>query len=522
MLDILIKNGTIIDGTGKPGFVADLAVKGGVIEEIGSLGNVKAKTTIEAAGHYVAPGFIDVTNHSDVTSSLFQAPSLESMALQGVTTIIGGNCGVSLAPLTDPDIVHSLRRWSGAVLNVNWLSMNEYLAEVEKKRPALNYGTLVGHGTLRRGVTGEAARLLTLEELAKLKFMLAEALNAGALGLSANLAAAHEHHATADEMIEISKVLAVHGGVFKIHLRDEGRELIAAVNEALRIGNGAGVPVAIAHLKAIGRASWGLMRRAVAMIESTASHGEPVVYDITPYARTGSHLHMLLPLWVREGGFRAMLQRLRDPSIRVNIARELRFLTLHFDKLSVAEAEDGVSPGKTLAELADNMGIDPHEAVLSLLLANRGRVVIIGTTLQKQNIELGVMSSRAIVASNGSAHHTGSIDTASHSHPRSFGAFPHFLHTFVRDRKKLSWEEGIRKITSLPARFLGLKKRGEIIKSNIADLVIFHPNGIKDRATYKNPFLPPQGILNVIVSGVLVVSEGKMTGERPGRVIRKT
>lgn len=522
MLDILIKNGTVIDGTGKPGFLADVALQDGVIQDVGALKDAKAHTVTDAEGRYVAPGFIDVTNHSDVTTALFSDPSLASMALQGVTTILGGNCGVSLAPFTDPDIVHGIRRWSGATLNVNWLSLAEFLAEVEKRNLALNFGTFAGHGTIRRGVTNEAPHSLTLEEFAKFKSMLAEALDQGALGLSANLSGAHEHHASVDELAEIAKVMAAHGGVFKLHLRNEGTGLIAAVNEALRIGNEGEVPIAISHLKAVGRKSWGLMRQALTMIEGARRGGERVLFDISPYATTGSHLSSLLPEWAREGGYAAMLLRFKDPEVREKILTELKSRTLHFDRLAVAEAEDGASSGKTLADLADRMSLDPNEVILELLAANRGRVTIIGKTLKLKNIELGISTSEGIIASNGAAVSREPGMPRERLHPRSFGAFPHFLHRYVRDTKLLSWEHAIQKITSIPAEFFRLGKRGQIAKHYAADIVVFDPNTIADRATYANPFRAPVGIDRVIVNGIPVASAGAMTGQRPGQVIRRS
>ncbi len=522
MYDIIIKNGRVIDGTGKPAFNADLAIHKGTIAEIGDLGKAHGEKIIDALGHCVAPGFIDITNHSDVTAAMFRSPMLESMVRQGVTTVIGGNCGVSLAPLVTPDVIHSVRKWTDtSSISVNWLSMAEYLAEVARLKLAINFGTLVGHGTLRRGVAHEEERPLSLEEIASLKMLLKSALREGAFGLSTNLSASHEAAATPDEITEIVKAMQAEGGVYKTHLRNEGASLISGVNEALQVAHGAKVPVAISHLKAVGRKSWPLMKRAVAMINRTAKSGERIIYDITPYSSTGSQLSALLPPWVREGGFSAMLLRLRDKSLRQSIVGDLADLTLHFERTRIAEADDGISPGKTIAELAVRSGLSPEDTMIELLLANGGRVSIIGKTLHSKNIALGIRGAVSVIASNGSGL-SGAPDQYALPHPRSFGAFPRFLSRYVTKEKMLSWEEAIMKIASLPAEFMGIKNRGKILPKYAADIVVFSPETVRDRATYENPYLFPTGIPHVIVNGVAVVSEGALTGARPGAVLKKT
>ncbi|MBI2096637.1 MAG: amidohydrolase family protein [Candidatus Sungbacteria bacterium] len=521
MYDLLVKNGQIIDGTGKPAFSADIAADQGTIVKIGNLSAASAQTVIDAAGHYVVPGFIDITNHSDVTAALFHTPGLDSLVRQGITTIIGGNCGVSLAPLVTADTIHAIRKWAPtSSINVNWISVSEFLKEVEKIRPAVNFGTLVGHGTLRRGVIGEEQRVLSLEELSSLKLLLKTAIREGAFGLSTNLSASHEAPATPDELIEISKVLKSEGGIYKTHLRNEGISLIASVNEALQIAHGAKVPVSISHLKAIGRKAWPLMKRALKMIERTQKSGEDVIFDVSPYASTGSQLSALLSPWVREGGFGHMIERLRDRSIRPTIVEDLAGLTLHFDRIRVAEAEDGISPGKTIADLAIRSGLSPEDTMIELLVANSGRVSIIGKTIHRKNIARAVRNATAVVATNGSGFSDVS-DGYLLPHPRSFGTFPRYFYRYVNQEKILSWEEAVIKATSLPARFLGIPNRGLIAEKYAADIVVLSPDTIRDRATYENPYLFPGGIPYVIVNGAVVVSGGAMTGNRPGKVLRR-
>lgn len=521
MNDIVIKGGTIIDGSGGAGFIGDVGIDRSRIAEIGGT-NISGKQVINADGLYITPGFIDITNHSDVTAAIFRSPLLENLALQGITTIIGGNCGTSLAPLVEPDVIHGIRKWADtSSINVNWLTMAEYLAEVERHKLSLNYGTLIGHGTLRRGITKDAVRSLTLEELSQLKVLLREALKEGALGFSTNLGSAHEHHATTEEIIEIVRVLSVEGGIYKAHLRDEGEDLISSLNEALRIGAETGVSVSISHLKAVGRRAWPLMKLAVGMIERDSQGGHAVSYDISPYLTTGSQLYQLLPPSIREGGFTSMLGRLSDMSLREKIKSEIAGLSLHFDRIRISEADDGLSSGNTIQELALRGGIDPIDMMIELLIVNRGRVSIIGKTLRPKNVEFGIKNKHGFIATNGTAYPVDG-EGASRPHPRSFGTFPHFLHKYARDEKLLSWEEAIAKITSRPAESIGLTDRGTLAKDYFADIVVFDPKTLRDRATYVNPLVPPIGIHEVIVNGEIIVTRGAVTGKRPGKVIKKS
>lgn len=521
-MDRIIRNVRIIDGTGKPGFTGDIGVKKGLIEKVGNLAGETAKEDLDGHGLTVTPGFIDITNHSDVSAALFLNPGLESLVRQGITTIIGGNCGVSLAPLTDPDIIHGIRQWAPtSAINVNWLTVAEFLKELEARKLTLNFGMLVGHGAIRRGVTHEEARPLTPEELGEAKLVLERALADGALGLSSNLGAPEERDGTTDEIIELCKTVAHHHGVYKPHLRNEGRNFLAALNEALRIGFDARVTVVVSHLKAVGRSVWHEMHHALNMLTSATENRQRIFFDFYPYPTTGSQLLELLPAWVRAGGFHQMLERLENPELRVKILEDLGGMTLHYDRIRIAEAEDGISPGKTIQALALRMEADPRETMLRILRANRGRVTIIGRTLSSKNLDLLVRHPLGVAATNGSAY--GFLpDPKALPHPRSFGAFPHFLHRFARERQLISWEEAIHKITGRPAEIFGIRNRGTIAASMQADLVMFDAEKLRDRSTYKNPYQPPEGIGLVMVNGIPVLSNGVLTGERPGQIIRRS
>lgn len=303
MYDIIIKNGTVIDGTGKPMFEADVGVSEGKIKEIGDLGNEKADRIFDAKGKYVTPGFVDVNNHSDTYWRIFNNPELESLIYQGVTTIVGGNCGSSLAPLTDHDIIKSIQKWADIrTVNLNWLSVTEFFDEVQRNNLSLNFSSLVGHSTLRRGLIRDEVRSLTDNELKDMKKMLKNAMKEGALGLSTGLVYTHAKLAKTEELVELAKVVAKYNGVYTTHIRGESSNLIESIEEAIDVAKQSGVKLHISHLKAVGKENWHLMQDAIGMIETAKSNGMNISFDVYPYTVTGSVLYILLPEWVAKGG----------------------------------------------------------------------------------------------------------------------------------------------------------------------------------------------------------------------------
>ncbi|MFY9461648.1 MAG: D-aminoacylase [Candidatus Sungiibacteriota bacterium] len=522
--DILIRNGTIIDGSGQPRFEADIGIQGGMIKDIGRLGDASAKETIGATGRFVTPGFIDITNHSDSNGSLFQDPLQEASLTQGVTTILVGNCGVSLAPLASAEAIKSLGKWQDiSQINVNWASFGELLDELSRHELGVNVASLVGHNTLRRGVIGNEIRPLTLEELAKLQYLIEESILEGAFGLSTSLSNSHEQVASTDEIVAMAKAVGRSGGIYKTHLRNESRDLLSSINEAIRIGREAKVPVVISHMKAMGRRSWRFFHQAVKMIENARkTDGVTIHFDISPYARTGSFLYLMLPPWVREGGFTEMFKRFREPETRQKILEYLKPETFHFDKITIASAENKGLNGKTLQEISEAVKQPAEEVMLDIILASQGRATIFGRTLAFKNVLLGVKTSFSIIASDGSGVAQEFIKSGKLAHPRSYGAFTHFLHYFIGDKGVITWEEGVKKITSLPAEAVGFKKRGLIKPKYHADVVIFDPAAIRDTATYQNPFVSSKGVEWVIVNGRVAVENGKVTGVSAGHVLRKS
>ena len=520
--DIIIKSGMLYDGRGSDPLQGDIGIAGDRITAIGALTD-GAATIINAAGKYVAPGFIDITNHSDTHLTIFKYPGLESMLLQGVTTAIGGNCGASLAPLGSPDAIEGIQKWADiSEININWATFEEYLGELGNLHPGINFGSFVGYGTLRRGVIGDGVRVLTPEEREKVKFLLANALDQGAFGLSLGLSYGHEAISPTEELIEIAHVVRARGGMLKIHLRSEGNGLLAAVNEAVRIGREAEIPIQISHLKAIGRKSWRMLAPALDIINHAKESGLDINFDVSPYATTGSSLYLLIPAWAREGGFTELFKRIDDLVERKKIIDTLSTYTLHPNKILITSSLIKNIVGKTLGEIAENAGITIEEALLASVRASEGRVSIIGKTLSVRNTRKEIENPHSFIASDGAGYSDTAFQSGDLIHPRSFGTFSHFWHRFVIERALISPQEAIKKITSAPAKKLNLRDRGVLAKGAFADVVVFDPNMFKERNTYRDPYKYAIGMDWVLVNGKAAVAQGVITHTRSGHVVKKS
>ena len=522
--DIVIKNCRIVDGTGSPEFEGAIGISDKKIAVIGPIVSERGvKTVIDAKGKIVCPGFVDITNHADTIGTLFSYPDQESMVAQGITTIIGGNCGSSLAPLLSPNDIYTLQKWrTESIATVDWLSLGEFLSAIEKLKPGVNFGTLVGFGTLRRGVLKNQNRPFTYEDFLTLKDMLSNALREGAFGFSTGLAYAHERVATTEELIDIASVLKKEGGIYKTHLRSESLNLFGAINEAITIGREAGVPVSISHFKAIGRRSWKEFHRALGLMERANGNEVKINFDAYPYITTGSFLYLLLPPGVYEGGFVSLFKRLRDPVIRLDVIKTLKKQTLHYDTIMVSTAwKTKHSIGKTIQRISELIGISPEEALVQLLLANQGRVTIFGRTIHRQHVRWALEHPLSMVASDGCGYGLKHRETGERVHPRSFGAFPRFFRLATKKWASLTVPEAIRRMTSGPAEVIGIKRRGILAKGNFADIVIFDPEEMRSLSTFEDPYQYPRGILWVLVNGVVAVRNGIHQRSRAGMVIRK-
>lgn len=522
MYDILIKNGTLIDGTGNPMCSGDVGIGDDKIVKIGELHNEKGEIEIDASGKFICPGFIDVNNHSDIYWRIFLNPDLESLISQGITTIVGGNCGSSLAPLYESETIASIQKWIDLEkISVNWRSLKEFFTVLEKKKLSVNFATLIGHSTLRRGVLKDDFRNPKPIEMEAMERMLKVSLKEGALGMSTGLIYTHAKTASTEELTDLAKITKKYNGVYATHIRGEKGELIEAVHEALEIAQNSGVKLHISHLKAMGEKNWALMDKALGLLEKGKQNGIEITFDVYPYTNTGSVLYTVFPDWIAEGGRKIMLSRLRDPAIRTKAVQEMKKSNFDYSKIEIA-----ISPlNKTLArkkisEIAVSQEKSVEEAVIDVLIASGGRVITSMDILSEENVEKAIAHPLSIISSNGAGYNLEHRTSGEIVHPRNFGTFPRVLSKYVSEKKILTWEEAIKKMTAIPAKKFNIGKRGELKKGNYADVVIFDKDKIKDLSTKENPYQYSQGIDFVLVNGKIVLQEGGYVGNKNGRIIR--
>jgi N-acyl-D-amino-acid deacylase len=523
MYDIIIKNGTIIDGTGSKMFAGDIGIKEEKIKEIGNLQNERADIVIDAKGQYVSPGFVDVNNHSDTYWRIFLDPNLESLIHQGITTIIGGNCGSSLAPLANKNIIQTIQKWADIKLvNLNWLSMKEFLKEIENRKIALNFASLTGHATLRRGILGDKMESLSKEKLKLMKKMLEKSLKDGSIGFSTGLVYTHAKLASKEEIVEMAKIVKKYDGVYATHIRGESEELLQAVTEAIDVARESGVNLQISHLKAMGEKSWPLFRKALMLIEKANKEGINVNFDVYPYTATGSVLYVLLPDWIAEGGKRMMIHRLKDPAIKQKLLKEMKESGYDYSKVVVSISPlDKTLSRKRIVDIAEAQGRSVEETIIDILIASEGRVITMMEVLNEDNIIDAIKNPLSIISTNGSGYDIEHRNGGELVHPRNFGSFPRILARYVKEKKILSWEEAIRKMSGKPAEKFNLKKRGILKKGNFADVAIINPDTIEDLATSENPYQYSKGISSVIINGKVVMENGKYKNIKAGEVIKR-
>jgi len=522
MYDILIKNGTVVDGSGRPMYRADIALKEERIVAMGDLTHASAEKIIDATGQYVTPGFVDVNNHSDTYWQLLAHPELESLIRQGVTTIIGGNSGSSLAPLTTAKDIRSIQKWTDVEkINFNWLSMKDFLREVEKRRPAVNFATLVGHGTLRRSAMKDETRTITPDEIAIMKKMLKNAMKEGAIGLSTGLKYTHARGAGARELTTLANSSIEAGGVYATYVRDEEENLLKAVEEALAVARETKAPIHISHLKAVGKKNWHLMDEVFNVIEAAALNGIEVTFDVYPYTSTGSVLYTLLPEWVTQNGRKLMIERLKDPQTYATVLRDMYQNEVNYSEVLISVSTlSKMLTRKRISEIALIQGKKPEEVVLDFLLASDGRAIVSMEVLSEKNVLKAIKHPFSIISSNGVGYSLSHAETGDLLHPRNFGTFPKIFAQYVRNEKVLSWEEAVHKMSGKPAQKFQLVKRGLLQEGYFADIVVFNPQTIADRSTMEDPYQYPIGIQYVIVNGQIALKDGIIAEERFGTVLR--
>ena len=529
--DVIIKNGKIIDGSGNPWVSGDIAIRGERIAAIGHFAPAAhAKRVIDAGGLMISPGFIDMLGQSEV-ALLVDNRSLSKLS-QGITTEITGEGG-SIAPqnkLTlaslQPDLEQQYH------LKVDWTTLAGYFQRLEKEGTPLNIGTYVGAAQVREAVIGDEDRAPTPQELEQMKALVAEAMQQGAFGLSTALIYPPGHYAKTEELIELAKVASQYGGIYGTHMRSEGQTEIAALNEALRIGREAGLPVEVFHLKVVGQARWGSMPKIVAMIQSARDAGQDVSANMYPYIAGGTALASSLPPWVADGGPEKLLQRLHDPAIREKIKKEMA--TEHPDWENLYLGSGGASgvlvsgivnpdlkqfDGQTLAQIAEAQKKDPLDALFDLVIDDKARTGAIYFIANEDDLQFGLQQPWTSLCLDANELSLDGPLFEPHTHPRAFGAMPRFLGHYIRDEHLLPLEQGIRKMTSLPAQREHLVDRGLLKQGFFADITIFDPATVRDRATYQSPAQLSEGIKYVFVNGQLEYEEGRLTGTKAGAVL---
>ena len=515
-----MRGGTVIDGTGAPRRTADVAVRDGRIASVAAeLSASGADRVVDARGMAVVPGFIDIHSHSD--EAMFVSSALESAVHQGVTTVVCGNCGGASAPvlgLAASELDRDLSRYG---LERTWTSFGEYAGAIERSGASINVCSFVGHGTLRMCVMGADARPPTSGELAAMKALLASALNEGAIGMSTGLIYPPSAYGTTDEIVALASVVREHGGLYASHIRNEGDHLLDAVGEGIEIGRRSGVRVELSHHKASGKANWGRVKDSTALIERARADGVDVTADQYPYTASSTGLAVTIPNWAHEGGPLAMVERLRDPKVRVRIRDEYVETGRNWDAIVIARAQKHPEwSGKSVAALAGTAGRDPLEWTCDALVEHDGAIDIVHHSMSEDDVRYVMSKEWIAVGSDSRANAPTGPLSFGKPHPRSYGTFPRVLGRYARDQRVVSLEDAVRKMTSLPASRVRLRERGVLREGAVADVVIFDPERVTDRATYDDPHRYPEGIPFVIVSGAVVVEGGALTAARPGRFLR--
>ena len=528
LFDTLILNGTVVDGTGKPGYKADVGLAGARIADIGSLAAAEAGRRIDASGHVVAPGFIDMHSHSDRT--LLDDPGAESKVHQGVTTEVVGNCSYSPFPV-GPDGPSATVRSHRSEVEWDWTDLDGWATRLEDEGISVNVAPQVGHAALRAAVGLMENRAPRDDELEKMCRLAAESIEQGAFSLSTGLTLPPGSYATTDEIVALVSAIAPYENAFyATHARAWAGNHVGAVEEAIAIGRAAEVPVQYSHMAIIDSRAFGHGQEMVAPIESANASGQDVTYDVYPYAAAGSHLSQLVPDWLQEGGVPAMLARLRDPTLRRRALKDMeegwfRGLPWEWDKIVIDHVRGESNRdlvGRSMADIAEMREEDPAEAFLDLIDEEENGVGAVLHNRVEGDVRFFLSHPQAMIGSDGNAMAPDGIYAQDRPHPRYYGTFPRVLARYVRQQPAaLELETAVHKMTGLPARRLGLKDRGLIEAGMAADVVVFDPDSVIDNATFDDPHRYPDGVPHVFVGGKPVVLDGEHTGARPGRVLRR-
>jgi N-acyl-D-amino-acid deacylase len=528
--DLVVRGGTVYDGSGGVPVVADVAVVAdSVVAVVPSLPG-RGRAEVDARGLAVAPGFINMLSWA--TESLIADPKAQSDIRQGVTLEVFGE-GTSMGPLTDAMKKTAVEEQGDIKYPIEWTTLGEYLEYLERRGAAPNVASFVGATTVRIHELGYADRAPTPGELARMQALVRHAMEEGALGVGSSLIYAPAFYAKTDELVALAKAAAPYGGMYISHMRSEGNRLLEAVDELLTISREGGVPAEIYHLKAGGAANWPKMAQVVAKVDSARRAGGRVTADMYTYTAGATGLDASMPPWVQEGGYRAWAERLRNPAIRARVAGEMRTPTNAWENLYlgagspdkvllVAFKADSLKylTGKTLAEVARLRGKSPEETAMDLVIQDGSRVGTVYFLMSEENVRRQIALPWVSFGSDAEAPAPEGVFLKSNPHPRAYGNVARLLGRYVRDEKVVPLREAVRRLTSLPAENLKLRRRGRLAPGYYADVVVFDPAKVQDHATFEKPHQYSTGVVHVFVNGTQVLRDGEHTGATPGRVVR--
>jgi N-acyl-D-amino-acid deacylase len=528
MHDLLIRNGTIYDGSGDPPFISDLAINGDKIVEIGRIDG-HARQVIDAEGMAVSPGFINLMSWSN--ESLIHDGRSQSDIRQGVTLEILGE-GWSMGPLNDDLKNYFTDRQGDIRYDIEWSTLREYLEFLVQRGVSCNVASFVGAGGVRANVLGFADRRPTQDELARMQALVRQAMLDGAVGLSAALIYAPDSYADTDELIALATTAAEFDGLFAAHLRSEGETFLEALDEFLTIIRLTNIRGEIYHLKSSGRANWPKLATVIDRVEAARAAGLPITADMYTYHASSTGLDAMMPGWVQEGGHRAWVERMRDPAIRARLKQEISLPSADWENsyhaagsadkiLCVSFRSESLKPltGKSLAEIAAIRGSDPIETAMDLVIEDDSRVGCVYSTMSEDNVRRAIQVPWVSFCSDSASLAPEGVFLRSNPHPRAYGSFARLLGKYVRDEGLISLAEAVRRLAALPADNMKLDRRGRLLSGYYADVVIFDPETIQDHATFDKPHQYATGVRDVWVNGVAVLRDGDHTGATPGRVV---
>ena len=526
--DTVIRHGTVYDGSGSPGRVADVAIKGDRVAAVGNLGQARGAIEVSAQGLAVAPGFINMLSHSP--RSLMADGHSESEIRQGVTLEVFGEA--SMGPLSDQMKKDDVERQGDIKYDVTWTTLGEFLDSLVGRGISPNVASFVGAVTVRIHELGYQNRAPTTEELERMRAHVRRAMEEGAMGLTTALIYTPGGFATTGELIELAKVASQHGGMYISHMRSEGNRFLEAIDELLTIARQAGIRAEIYHLKAAGQSNWPKLEQAILKVEDAQREGLKITADMYTYTAGSTGLDAAMPPWVQEGGYLAWARRLQDPALRARVKKDMTTPSNNWENLLMAAGSDGAVlvgfknealrhyAGKTLTEVAKLRGKTVMDTAMDLVIEDGSRVQVVYSLMSEDNVRRQIQLPWVTFGSDGASMATRPPFTNTSTHPRSYGNFARLLGKYVRGEKVIPLEEAIRRLTSLPAANLAIKDRGRLEPGLFADVVVFDPRSIQDHATYDKPHAYATGVQHVWVNGVQVVKAGEHTGAKPGRVVR--